>query len=115
MPVPGLLCRVACLGSSSTAGKGQAFNWIESLQNRGMWQCSSSFPSGESLIELFGQSYIFGKLGITSKSDMCWDFNLTHYPFGNLIALPPRFWFRQVLLTPVRVSAFGDFAASSTV
>ena len=25
---------VACLGSSSTAGKGQAFNWIEALQNR---------------------------------------------------------------------------------
>jgi len=25
---------VACLGSSSTAGKGQAFNWIEALQKR---------------------------------------------------------------------------------
>src|ERR1700756_2398287 len=25
---------VACLGSSSTAGKGQAFNWIGALQNR---------------------------------------------------------------------------------
>jgi lysophospholipase L1-like esterase len=25
---------VACLGSSSTAGKGQTFNWIEALQNR---------------------------------------------------------------------------------
>ena len=28
------MCVVACLGSSSTAGKGQAFNWIEALQNR---------------------------------------------------------------------------------
>jgi lysophospholipase L1-like esterase len=27
-------CVVACLGSSSTAGKGQAFNWIEALQKR---------------------------------------------------------------------------------
>jgi len=27
-------CVVACLGSSSTAGKGQAFNWIEALQRR---------------------------------------------------------------------------------
>lgn len=25
---------VACLGSSSTAGKGQAFNWITELQRR---------------------------------------------------------------------------------
>jgi hypothetical protein len=33
-PIPGQLCVVACLGSSSTAGKGQAFNWIEALQNR---------------------------------------------------------------------------------
>jgi lysophospholipase L1-like esterase len=34
MPMPGQLCVVACLGSSSTAGKGQAFNWIEALQSR---------------------------------------------------------------------------------
>jgi lysophospholipase L1-like esterase len=34
MPMPEQLCVVACLGSSSTAGKGQAFNWIEALQNR---------------------------------------------------------------------------------
>jgi lysophospholipase L1-like esterase len=34
MPIPGQRCVVACLGSSSTAGKGQAFNWIEALQNR---------------------------------------------------------------------------------
>ena len=27
-------CVVACLGSSSTAGKGQAFDWIGALQNR---------------------------------------------------------------------------------
>src|ERR1700751_697747 len=27
-------CVVACLGSSNTAGKGQAFSWIEALQKR---------------------------------------------------------------------------------
>jgi len=30
----GQLCVVACLGSSSTARRGQALNWIEALQNR---------------------------------------------------------------------------------
>jgi lysophospholipase L1-like esterase len=34
MPMPGYRCVVAFLGSSSTAGQGQAFNWIEALQNR---------------------------------------------------------------------------------
>jgi hypothetical protein len=34
MPAPGHPYVVACLGSSSTAGKGQAFNWIGALQNR---------------------------------------------------------------------------------
>jgi lysophospholipase L1-like esterase len=34
MPMSGQRCVVACLGSSSTAGKGQAFNWIEALQKR---------------------------------------------------------------------------------
>lgn len=34
MPVEEHSCVVACLGSSSTAGKGQAFNWIGALQNR---------------------------------------------------------------------------------
>jgi lysophospholipase L1-like esterase len=34
IPEPGRPYVVACLGSSSTAGKGQAFNWIEALQKR---------------------------------------------------------------------------------
>jgi hypothetical protein len=34
MPAQGHPYVVACLGSSSTAGKGQAFNWIGALQNR---------------------------------------------------------------------------------
>jgi lysophospholipase L1-like esterase len=34
MPAQGYPYIVACLGSSSTAGKGQAFNWIAALQNR---------------------------------------------------------------------------------
>ena len=34
MPSQGHPYVVACLGSSSTAGKGQAFNWIGALQNR---------------------------------------------------------------------------------
>lgn len=33
-PMSGRLSVVAFLGSSSTAGKGQAFNWIEALQSR---------------------------------------------------------------------------------
>jgi lysophospholipase L1-like esterase len=33
-PVQGRPRIVVCLGSSSTAGKGQAFNWIEALQKR---------------------------------------------------------------------------------
>jgi lysophospholipase L1-like esterase len=32
--IPQRSCIVACLGSSSTAGKGQAFNWIAELQQR---------------------------------------------------------------------------------
>jgi lysophospholipase L1-like esterase len=34
IPAQGRPCIVACLGSSSTAGKGQAFNWIEALQKQ---------------------------------------------------------------------------------
>jgi len=34
MPVQQQKCVVACLGSSSTAGKGQAFNWVGALQNK---------------------------------------------------------------------------------
>jgi lysophospholipase L1-like esterase len=34
IPAQGPPYIVACLGSSSTAGKGQAFNWIEALQRR---------------------------------------------------------------------------------
>jgi lysophospholipase L1-like esterase len=34
IPTQGRPGVVACLGSSSTAGKGQAFNWVEALQKR---------------------------------------------------------------------------------
>ena len=34
IPTQGRPSVVACLGSSSTAGKGQAFNWVEALQKR---------------------------------------------------------------------------------
>ncbi len=34
IPAQGRPWIIACLGSSSTAGKGQAFNWIEALQKR---------------------------------------------------------------------------------
>jgi lysophospholipase L1-like esterase len=34
IPAQGRPAVVACLGSSSTAGKGQAFNWVEALQKR---------------------------------------------------------------------------------
>jgi hypothetical protein len=34
IPAQGRPWIVACLGSSSTAGMGQAFNWVEALQRR---------------------------------------------------------------------------------
>ena len=39
---------VACLGSSSTVGKGQAFNWIEELKGRARNARFSFFAISES-------------------------------------------------------------------
>jgi hypothetical protein len=46
---------VACLGSSSTAGKGQAFDWIRELsrrpRNRGTWHSRLMIVSGTDVVQ----------------------------------------------------------------